>query len=440
MLRPLWSAAAIFAALLAAGPERARAEMPDNSLNGPRRPAKTKRERRRKVSTPPYYAAIGEGQTLPQNVVRLRLPYNHVTARSGFDKDGKRQDLGLKLNAVASAFVLEYGATSRLTVQLLAPYILSNELGLDANRFRQSAIYREKAAAFAGGVAKKLQAQGICPSPAACSQLIESGYALPVDTAVTLPTGEALTVKAGVPVKIYADALVVGAARPLAGRTGLGDVELGGLFSFVRTYNFGIAAGAGLRLPTGSFADVPSGQRGTGRGTVDLGLRFNADASPTPGLWFSYQNQAELVLRKGKKRRTSLLDDSQLNAADAASDASVAAGADGKPNEQAYERRGVRNVGFVKVGWGLGNVAPALSLVGLQAQFKYAVQAEEFLDGVSQGPRQTSTAALGGVTLDGLAYQVPAQLAFDHEVPVSGANQTLATTVDLVTLKAFYKF
>ncbi len=405
----------------------ALAQQPDFTLNEPKRSGDRKakaKAKARKVDNGPYYAAIGEGQTLPAGVIRVRVPYNYVTSGHGYDKDGQRQDLGLKLKATATAFVLEYGVTGRMSLQLLAPYILSNELGLDGTTFAKSDLYKERVAAFLAGVASKLQAQGICPSPEACARLLDEGYSLPVDTSVTLPTGESLTLRAGVPVKSYAGSIVTGAARPKEGRTGLGDVEIGMLFSVFRRYNFGISVGAGLRLPTGSFADVPAAERGTGRGTVDFGLRTNVDFAPAPGLWIGWQNQAEQMLKGGTKRQTSLLDNGELTDAEA----------------QELERVGIRNVGFFKVGWGLGTLTQSLASLGVQTQFKYAKQSEDRLDNVAQGPRASSQAFLAGASFDGLAYRLPLQVAYDHEVPIGGTNVTLATTVQLLTLKAYYKF
>lgn len=385
---------------------------------------RAKTERKREVKSQPYYAAIGEGQTLPKGVLRVRIPYNYATAASGFDKDGNKRDAGLTLRASGTAFVLEYGATGNLSLQLLAPYVLSNELGLDADRFRKSDVYKKNYDEFLAGLGAKLQAQGICPSADACAQLIEGGYALPADTPVVLPSGETVVVKAGVPVKAYADSIVVGAARPAAGRTGLGDVELGFLYALFKRYDAGLSIGAGLRFPTGSFGDVPSAQRATGRGTTDLGIRFNADVSPFKGVWLSYQNQAELMLIAAEKTPSSLLDNNELAEADA----------------QKFERKGVRNLGFFKLGWGLGNITQSLAPIGVQTQLKYARQSKEYLDGEPVGDPANSMSLLGGAVFDALAYRIPLQLQYDHEVPLSGANVTLAPTVQLLTLKAYYRF
>jgi hypothetical protein len=300
---------------------------------------------------------------------------------------------------------------------------MSSQVHLDGGKFAQSDTYQGHYDSFVGTVAAKLQAQGLCPSPQACTRLINDGYALPVDTPVTLPSGETLTLKAGVPVRDYGNSLVVGAIRPQSGRTGLGDVEIGGLYMFYQRYNADLAAGVGFRLPTGSFENVPSSQIPTGRGTLDLGIRFNADYSPMRGVWLSFQNQTEMMVLKGKRKETSLLDDSETLG-----------------DDQTFERRGLRHLGFFKAAWGLGNLDQALAPLGVLGEYKYALQPEEYLDGVSQGPRQTGESLLFGALIDGLAYRLPVQVEYDYELPVSGTNEPIAETIQLLTLKAYYKF
>lgn len=412
----------------------------DSSRRKRSRKRKSKYKRHRKKRRKPYYAAVGEGRTLPKKVVRLRAPYKSAFASYGYDAQGQKQDLGLTLSAAGTALVLEYGATNKLSLQFLAPFVLESNLTLDADIFRESDVYMENYINFVGAVAQILIGQGVCASVSACMQLVENGYALPVDTEVTLPTGESLAVKAGVPIKTYADALVVGAARPLEGETGWGDVEVGFLYSIYRAYNFGISFGLGVRLPTGSFSDVPSAYLPTGRGTTDLGIRLNLDFSPLRGIWVSLQNQSEYMLQMGVKQKTSLLDNSMLNEADPTTAAAVAAGSDGFGNEQDFERKGLRNFGFLKLAWGLGNLDRSLEPIGVSAQYSYARQSEEYLNGISKGPPAKSASFVSGLTLDGLAHKFPAQLTYTHEVPISGENQTLAATIDIVTLKLYYKF
>ena len=393
-----------------------------------------------------YLSAGGEGKTLPENVLRVRLPFRFASATQGFNSSGKKLDQGLDLSIVGSGLVAEYGVTEDLSVQFLLPVVLQNKLGLNADKFRKSDAYNDNYLKFVKTAAGLLFSKGLCRSVEACVTDILAGSSLPADTAIPLPSGETLQVKAGVPIRQYSDTLVVNAIAPTSGKTGLGDVEIGALYSVLSERGpytnipVFVSLGGGLRLPTGSFADVPSSQRSTGRGTLDLGLRSNVDYNPLPGVFLAWQNQLELMLAKGKKKKSSLLDGSKLNDADPTTATAVATGSNGKGNEQTFERRGARNVGFVKVSWGVANVIPVLEPIGLNAQYKYDFDSAEYLDGIAQGPRRQAYNVSAGGSIDLLAYKIPAQFDVDYEFPVSGKNSALAASILSVTLKGYYKF
>ena len=392
-----------------------------------------------------YYAAGPEGKTLPEKVLRLRIPLRWVSADSGFDKDGKKLDLGLKLNLMASGLVIEYGITDALSIQVLAPVVLQNQAAMNGTKFKESSVYKEKYAGFIKQAAALYAAQGVCEI-SKCIEIIEGGQRTAFATPLTLPTGETLVVPAGVAVKDAASAFILNAAAPAKGRTGVGDLEVGALYSFAAENGplsdsaVYAAAGLGLRVPTGSFKDVPSAQRGTGRGTLDLGLRVNLDYNPADGVFISWQNQSEMMLAKAKKMKSSLVNASELNNADPTTAAAIAAGSDGKANEQTFSRNGVRNVGFLKAAWGVGNVAEDLACLGLNAQWKYDLESEERLNNVSQGARSKLYTLSLGASFDGLAEKIPVQVDVDAEFPLGGVNKVLAAKVYGLTLKGYYKF
>jgi hypothetical protein len=385
---------------------------------------------------------LPEGKTLPEGVVRARLPFKSIQGEHGYDADGNKVDMGLALHATAGAFVLEYGVTDRISVQMVAPVIYRNELALSADRFRDSDAYATNHDKFIGTMASLLVGARpqICPSFDACLELIDEGYALPVDRVVTLPSGETLTLRRGVPLKLYADSAVVRAATPTDGRTGLGDLETGVLFAVLPTGPLTYSVGLGLRYPTGSFADVPASQRGTGRGTLDAGLRQNLDYAVGRSVMLSWQNQSEVMLVKGEKKKTSLIDSSELNLADPTTSEAVSAGSDGEDNTQEFTREGVRNVGFLKAGLNLSAFSDDLRALGTYAQWNYNVDSQERLDGRALSDRKQTQSALAGIGVSGLSYQIPASLDVDYEVPTGGKNVALATSVVTMTFKAYYKF
>lgn len=128
------------------------------------------------------------------------------------------------------------------------------------------------------------------------------------------------------------------------------------------------------------------------------------------------------------------------SAADPASDAARSSGSDGKGNELDFERKGTRNVGFLKAGFGLGALTTALRPIGISTRWTYDIDAKEYLDGVRQGDRRKQYGWQSGVSIDGLAYRIPVQLDVDYEIPVAGRNVGVATRNLMATLKGYYKF
>lgn len=406
------------------------------------------------ISTFPIFAAetsaevdlspAGEGKTLPGNVVRVRLPMKFVSGSSAFSAQGKKEDSALQVSAAAGALVVEYGFSDAISLQLVAPFTAQNQVAMNGAAFQKTSLYKEKFDEFVNAAAVRLAEEGLCLSQEACvDEILNKNLTFPLDAPLTLPTGETLVVRAGVPLKDVAASLVTRAALPASGRTGLGDVEVGALFALAdpkiglmkKDWPFNVSVGAGLRLPTGSFTDVPAAQRGTGRGTVDLGLRANVDWHLHPSIVVSLQNQSELMLRAGKKRRSSLLDSTKLNSADTS-----VSGADGVANTADYERDGVRQIGFAKASFSLAALGDTFSVLLANAQWKYDFESRTTVGRQEYNPASELQSLQAGVTLDGLKIQLPLQLDVDYEIPVAGKNRVLAPSSLTSTLKVFYRF
>ncbi len=385
----------------------------------------------------------GEGKTLPENVIRARLPFRAVSASKGYSSSGEKGESGFKLNLAASALVVEYGYTPAVSFQIVAPFILKNEMSMDGSAFQSSYRFKEKYDEFISIASQKLVDDKLCVSVEACRDAIQNkGLSLPASTDLVLPTGEKLRVKAGVPIKDVAASLVTRAALPESGQTGLGDVEIGTLVALAdpevglwkKDLPVNLSVGLGLRLPTGSFVNVPAAQRPTGRGTLDLGLRTNLDWFMRPNIALSFQNQWEQMLMDGKKKRSSLLDSSTLNTADP-----LVAGADQISNDSAYKRTGARNIGFLKLALGAAEVSEALKPLILNVQWKYDFDPETTLGGKKDSEKSEIQSMQAGFTFDGLVLKLPVQLDADYEIPLAGKNRTLAPAVLSTTLKAFYR-
>jgi hypothetical protein len=386
----------------------------------------------------------GEGKTLPKDVLRFRTLIRSATSSQGFSSDGKKAETGFRLNASAGALVIEYGYTSAISFQLVAPFVFRNQMSMDGSVFQKSFVFKEKYDQFLSEAVKKLVSDGLCSDSTVCLESIQSkGLSLPATTDLILPTGEKLTVRAGVPLKEVATSLVTRAALPAEGRTGLGDIEIGALIALAdpqsglwkKDWPLNFSVGLGLRSPTGSFSDVPAAQRGTGRGTVDLGLRTNFDWHAASGLVMSFQNQWEQMVVSGSKRRWSLLDSSELNKADP-----MAAGAEQVANNAKFERSGSRQVGFLKLAAGAGEIFSSLEPVVFSLQWKYDFEPKTLRGGRLDTAESELQSALAGVQLDGLKMNLPVQFDLEYELPFAGKNRPLAAQSMSAILKAYARF
>lgn len=386
-----------------------------------------------------YYAAGAESKVLPGRVARFSVPLVFANGDSGWNKSGEENVIGLDVSAFVSGLVIEYGVTDSVSLQVGAPWIVRNEMGLDAAKLRQNPLYIDNYNKYMGDAASLLLNQGVCASTANCLTLLESGYALPYDTSIPVSTGERVTAGPNRPVKDYIDSAIINAATPDSGKTGLGDIEVGALYSpnneILDRWKIPLflGIGAGFRFPTGEFSDVPQAYRGTGRGTTDLGIRTNVDYRLVDGWFVSWQNMIETTVAPGTKKRSSFIDPKKLNAAD------PTVGGDGKKNDQEFKRDGFRNVGFVKTAIGFGMFSQELKALGASVNYAYDYDAKEVYDGVV-GDRVWTHKVTPSLHIEGLAYRIPLNCYIDYEIPVMGYNASLATTNLKVTLKGFWKF
>ena len=375
-----------------------------------------------------------DGKALPQKVLRVRIPVTMATATHGYDADGKKLDQGLRLKASGTGLVFEYGLTDKLSAQLLTTYVTSNKLGIDADAFRSSKVYKENYDAFVATAAETLAATAGsgCTTKQKCIDLINNGYALPFDQTFSIPqTGESLNIKANVPLRNYADSIVINGAKASltgSGATGFGDLILGLLYEVTdHTSPLYFSIGGGFRMPTGKSV-VDSGQRTTSRSVYEIGLRTNLDYDLLPGMMLSWQNQMEVPVSKGKRKtgevRSLVNPDRVLIAAE----------------EKDYERVGVRNVGYFHLRNGLGVYNPSLRFFEVKAGVDYNYDHAERYDGEESTARNYSWQSNLGASVSLLPLKLPFELNWDHYMPLAGKNTSLVATSDLVTIKAYYLF
>jgi hypothetical protein len=147
----------------------------------------------------------------------------------------------------------------------------------------------------------------------------------------------------------------------------------------------------------------------------------------------SLTDQTEYHLNKIKKKRSSLIDNSSFN---------VATPADGIPNEETYERKGLYHTPGINFKYSWSSITSALNPLSTDLFYGKVIDAEYYLGGRSQGPAAELTKASLGFTWDGISMtpRLPFYVNVSREVPLSGKNQTIAVASTFMTLALYYKF
>ena len=367
-----------------------------------------------KVNRSKEHYARGEGFTLPQGVWRTQVVNKIYSAKSGFTEGGDALDLGFRAEIGVSAFALEYGVTDRFTMQVMVPYVRRNSLSLDGNKFRQSNLYQEERRKSVEQIASRLKSEKLCSSDEDCYALIDEGhFHAPLNLSYTLDTGEEIILNNQVDIDVVIDSLIIGAVTPAEGKSGLGDVEVGGLYNLVRTDSWLFSAGVGLRVPTSEFHEftTTSAYRGTGKGLYSLGTRFNLDHLVTQGLWLSWQEQLEMSLSGSVKRRSSLVDNRFFNKARPKNQIR---------NRQVYREQGLYRKGFLRANFGAGVMSPYMKPWVAHMSYSYAYGPESYLDGVVVTKPFESKALGFGVSYQALFGKLPVAFEGSFERPVAG--------------------
>lgn len=382
----------------------------------------SKKPKRKKDQIP---TVVPEGKTLPKSVYRFRLPFKFANGSSGYDGSGRKKESGFKASASGFAAVMEYGLSDRLSLQLVVPYVLSNQLKRNDNAFLNRddviALVQGSRQKLTAGIAAQLLAAGACPTLETCTKAIESGAAkAAADTPIPLPNGTTATIPAGVAFRdgiesiVTSGALASDAANPESGATGLGDIELGFQYAVLTRGSVLVSTGAGLRLPTGAFTDVSARQRNTGRGTTDLGIRVNADMPLGEIAMVSFQNQSETMISGGKKKRDS-------------------------GESVTFKRIGFRQVGFLKGTVNLSAINASMRPANIFTGLSYDNDNEERYDNIAS-PKQESSGWFVGSSLSGLEHNIPASVDVEYKIPLTGKNVPIATTVFSTTAKIYWRF
>lgn len=363
-----------------------------------------------------YIAVAGEGKTLPEGVGRIRFPFRYYSIDEQFSKSGKKESLPLDINIAAGAVVFEYGLTNRLSLQVKTNVYLSQKVKpKNEADIKSSDVYKSSVKTAVDSkideIAPQLVQANVCSSVENCKVALANNLSLPQQFG-SIPANT--PIQPAIQAAVEAQALSNIQSTDIKGKSGIGDTDIGVLYALYTLDELPVAIsfGGGIRVPTGKL-NVDADELPTGGGTTDVGLRLNIDYPLIESLYLSWQNQMEMMLLKGKIKN------------------------DGKDVD--FERTTPRNVGFLKANWGLGGVTKTLSPLALYTSFNYDFASKTEINDVSQGDAARSYSQTAGVTIDGLAYSIPAQLELEYEIPVGG-KLNKAASVFGATLKAYYRF
>jgi hypothetical protein len=402
-------------------------------------------KRRGKEPEKASYVMLGEAQTLPEKVARFRYVRRNVVGNQSFEEGGNKKDIGIDAVINVNAYVLEYGLTDKISLQLLVPQIASSDVTMNAQKFSTSKIYAKKYQELMEKVVPFLMSQGQCASEAECYDKINNqAYAIPTDASLVLPTGEVYTVKGGIPVERAANSLITNAAKPQKGKTGLSDIMLAALFNVYNSKSQMVSLGAGVRLPTGEADDEKSYNR-TGSGFTTLGFAVKYDYRIIDPLMLSFSNQTELHVKNPNYKRHSLVDPDQLNEADPTTigaDIGVPGDGDGVSNNFEVSRKGVLNTGYLRLGYAMGDLHSSLAPFSVFGFYNWNFDPETYYDDLSQHNASRSTGYSYALAFDGLGLQprIPVSVSVSQDRLLTGENVTVAATNTYFNLVLYYKF
>ena len=407
---------------------------------------------------PPKSAVLPTGKTLPKGIFKIDIPVAYSFGQQTFDSSGSKVNIGLDMRRWITGALIQYGLSNTVSVGIGFPITVSNQLGMNGNLIAaNSEMYQRYYNHVLNDLSSKLSQSGatLCGgniTQSTCASYINNGGSLPNGTTlpITLPTGEQINISSSSPISAQIRNILLTASQPTNGATGLGDIQLGVLWSIVseesplRHVPLYISIGGGLRVPTGKF-NIVSAMRATGGdgtlitggGTYDAILRWNLDYVAVPGVILSWQHQAEYSINKVNIGRTSMLTNTSFNTSDPTQ------GGDNQSNTLTFWRKGIHHIGFLQAAWGVGNVAESLKWWGLYTQAKYNIAAKAYLNGQpiytfgdqfylgesamhpDHGYEQYYSAVVG-TKVSGLPYQIPGEISAEFEYPFFGYNRMIS--------------
>ncbi len=413
---------------------------------------KSKSSQNQAEPDPLYYSVLALGKNIPDpGYLRVRNIVRVADGRSQIDAEGNATDSGFYYSQVANVWSLEGSLSDKIAFLLAIPYVVSNSLSLDQRKFQASGRFQSEKARYTEFVLKKyaqgLQAAGQCAALEDCQVLaksnLDSGASIPASQ-LTLASGESIALPASNAAQLSSqlDALLINAATPSPGATGLGDIDLGGSYTIADTGRQFLNLGLGFRLPTSRFEKVPSAQLQTGEGMLQFGVRISYDWRVIRPLMLSLQDQMVGMLVPGHRKKSSLLNPNALNTADPTTDAAIDAGSDGNGNTQKVTKDGLSHDLILRANLGLAFLSRTLQPFDLEFMYNRKLGADIYYDDALKYPGEEIDSILYGFKVDGLGFDrpVPLYLKFLKEKFLSGKNVLIAADYTYIEISLYQSF
>jgi hypothetical protein len=357
-----------------------------------------------------------------ENTGRVELEIEQRSANSGFSANRKKEEFGLSSQASILKIELLYPVYGNLLLGFSLPYYLSNQNGLNGQKFKNSNFYKQGYDRAEAAVYPILKDEGICASRSDCSAQVMSGQVLPIDRIVTLPSGESFTIKAGVPVKSYLDSVAYAPYVGGAGETGIGDLSLDSWYLLHKDDRSLIAGGLAVEFPTGKFSEVAVGRSPTGGGVTDVHASVFGRYRSEANLEISSLVAIIVSVASGKKSKSSLLTSGSLNKEDPNTPAAVLAGSSSVGNSVEYSRPGLGSNGYFNAIYGLSAFKQELKGLAVLGALNYDIERarEMAAESIEKSGYQVSMGC--GMSYAAVFFEIPTEIQMRMTTPVFGKN------------------
>ena len=320
--------------------------------------------------------ALALGSVLPERVFRANIATQFRKIDSSFNSEGKRESLGLTTNIIGLATALEYGLTSKTSLQVMVPFVVSNHMTYEPSELTQSKIFKD------------IVEKSPIKDTAQVAQLVlpkfnEAEY----------------------------------------GITGIGDMEVGLLHNWFTNDTLIFSTGLGVRIPTGN-SYAASLLRPFGEGFYVGAIRNNLDFPFfDKNVWLSFQHQGEFSLSKSVVGEENPADILTLD-----------------DDKKKYSfKPGLSQKAKIQTSFAFEGITHHLKFLSANVSYNFDTQAKTYVNNEVSKERSYLHAINGNIALSGLPYRIPLSLDVDYMAPFAGTNVTKVSETLTFNLRAYLK-